>query len=43
MTVKTFIDHPILSGVIPAAIIIVGLIGLSRLPVEQFPDAVVSE
>lgn len=38
MTVKTFIDRPILSGVISVAIIIVGLIGLSQLPVEQFPD-----
>ena len=38
MNVRTFIDRPILSGVISVAIIIVGLIGLSRLPVEQFPD-----
>ncbi|MGM9693276.1 MAG: efflux RND transporter permease subunit [Alloprevotella sp.] len=38
MTVKTFIDRPILSGVISVAIIIVGLIGLSQLPLEQFPD-----
>ena len=38
MTVKTFIDRPILSGVISVAIVIVGLIGLSQLPVEQFPD-----
>lgn len=38
MTVKTFIDRPILSGVISVAILIVGLIGLSQLPVEQFPD-----
>ena len=38
MTVKTFIDRPILSGVISTAIIIVGFIGLSRLPLEQFPD-----
>lgn len=38
MTVKTFIDRPILSGVISAAIVIVGLIGLSQLPIEQFPD-----
>ena len=35
MVVKTFIDRPILSGVISVAIIIVGLIGLSQLPVEQ--------
>lgn len=38
MNVKTFIDRPILSGVISVTIIIVGLIGLSQLPIEQFPD-----
>ncbi len=38
MTVKTFIDRPILSGVISVALVIVGLIGLSQLAVEQFPD-----
>lgn len=38
MTVKTFIDRPILSGVISITIVIVGLIGLSQLPIEQFPD-----
>lgn len=38
MTVKTFIDRPILSGVLSVVIVIVGLIGLSQLPVEQFPD-----
>ncbi len=38
MSVKTFIDRPILSGVISVAILIVGLIGLSQLPIEQFPD-----
>ena len=38
MTIKTFIDRPILSGVISVAIVIVGLIGLSQLPIEQFPD-----
>ena len=38
MTVKTFIDRPILSGVISVAIVIVGLIGLNQLPVEQYPD-----
>lgn len=38
MTVKTFIDRPILSGVLSVAIVIVGLIGLSQLPIEQFPD-----
>lgn len=38
MDVKTFIDRPILSGVISIAVVILGLIGLSQLPVEQFPD-----
>lgn len=38
MTVKTFIDRPILSGVISVSILIIGLIGLSQLPIEQFPD-----
>ena len=38
MTVKTFIDRPILSAVISIAIVIVGLIGLTQLPIEQFPD-----
>ena len=38
MNVRTFIDRPILSGVISVCIIIVGLIGLSQLPLEQFPD-----
>ena len=38
MKIRTFIDRPILSGVISIAIIIVGLIGLSQLPMEQFPD-----
>ncbi|MGM9687823.1 MAG: efflux RND transporter permease subunit [Alloprevotella sp.] len=38
MSVKTFIDRPILSGVIAVAMVIAGLIGLSQLPIEQFPD-----
>ena len=38
MTVKTFIDRPILSGVISLGIVIVGIISLVSLPVEQFPD-----
>lgn len=38
MKVKTFIDRPILSGVISVLILLVGLIGLTRLPIEQFPD-----
>ncbi len=38
MQVKTFIDRPILSGVISVLIMLVGLIGLSRLALEQFPE-----
>ena len=38
MQVRTFIDRPILAGVISVLLVIVGLIGLSRLPVEQFPE-----
>lgn len=38
MNVKTFIDRPILSGVISVMIVIVGAIGLTQLPIEQFPD-----
>ena len=38
MNVKTFIDRPVLSAMISLAIVIVGLIGLSQLPVEQFPN-----
>ena len=38
MNVKTFIDRPILSGVISVIIVIIGIISLVNLPVEQFPD-----
>lgn len=38
MKIKTFIDRPILSGVISTAIVIAGLISLVNLPVEQYPD-----
>lgn len=38
MKIKTFIDRPILSGVISVLILILGFIGLSQLPVEQFPE-----
>ncbi|MGN1225648.1 MAG: efflux RND transporter permease subunit [Candidatus Cryptobacteroides sp.] len=38
MNVKTFIDRPVLSGVISVLIVVLGLIALSQLPVEQFPD-----
>ncbi len=38
MNVKTFIDRPILACVISVLIVLVGLIGLSRLALEQFPE-----
>ena len=38
MTIKTFIDRPILSCVISVAIVLLGLISLVQLPVEQFPE-----
>lgn len=38
MTIKTFIDRPILSCVISIAIVLLGLISLFKLPVEQFPE-----
>ena len=38
MKIKTFIDRPILSGVISVAILLLGFLGLSQLPVEQFPE-----
>ena len=38
MNLKFFIDRPILSIVISVTIVLLGLIGLSVLPVEQYPD-----
>ncbi len=38
MKIKLFIDRPILAGVISVVILILGLIGLSQLAVEQFPE-----
>lgn len=38
MTVKTFIDRPVLSGVISVLIVILGMLGLLQLPLEQFPN-----
>ena len=38
MNVKTFIDRPILSGVISVLMVLVGIIGLTSLPLEQFPE-----
>lgn len=38
MTVKTFIDRPVLAGVISVLIVILGILGLTQLPIEQFPN-----
>ena len=38
MNVRTFIDRPILAGVISVLMMLVGIIGLSRLALEQFPE-----
>lgn len=36
--IKTFIDRPVLSTVISIIILILGVLGLSNLPVTQYPD-----
>lgn len=38
MNVKTFIDRPVLSTVISIVIVIGGIIGLSSLPIERYPN-----
>ena len=38
MSIKTFIDRPVLSCVLSVFIVLLGTIGLSRLPMEQFPE-----
>ena len=38
MSIKTFIDRPVLSCVLSVFIVLLGAIGLSRLPMEQFPE-----
>lgn len=38
MKIKTFIDRPILAGVISVLIFILGIIGLTQLSIEQFPE-----
>ena len=38
MNVRTFIDRPILSGVISVLMVLVGIVGLTRLALEQFPE-----
>lgn len=38
MKITTFIDRPILAGVISVLIFILGIIGLTQLSIEQFPE-----
>ena len=38
MTLKHFIDRPVLATVISIAIMLGGIVGLATLPVEQYPD-----
>lgn len=38
MSVKAFIDRPILSAMIAVSFVIIGIIALTSLPLEQYPD-----
>lgn len=38
MTLRSFIERPVLASVISIVIVIAGIIGLATLPVEQYPD-----
>lgn len=38
MNIRTFIDRPILACVISVLILMVGIVGLTMLPIEQFPS-----
>jgi len=38
MTLKSFIERPVLASVISILIVIAGIIGLASLPIEQYPD-----
>lgn len=38
MTLKHFIDRPVLAAVISIVIVLGGIIGVATLPVEQYPD-----
>ena len=38
MTLKHFIERPVLASVVSIVIVIAGIIGLATLPVEQYPD-----
>ncbi len=37
--VETFIKRPVLSSMVSLALVLVGIIGYTRLPVREFPDA----
>ena len=38
MTFTTFIKRPVLSTVISIVLVLLGFIGLTTLPIEQYPD-----
>ncbi len=38
MTLRNFIERPVLASVISIVIVIAGIIGLATLPIEQYPD-----
>lgn len=38
MIIKAFIDRPIFSAVISIVVVLLGVIGFSTLPIEQYPD-----
>lgn len=38
MNARLFIDRPIFAAVLSVAIVLLGIIGLTQLPVEQFPE-----
>lgn len=38
MTLRSFIERPVLASVISILIVIAGIIGLASLPIEQYPD-----
>lgn len=38
MNIKSFIDRPVLSFVISITLVLMGIIGITTLPIEQYPD-----
>ncbi len=38
MTLRSFIERPVLASVISILIVIAGIVGLASLPIEQYPD-----